>query len=79
MKPKPKALAVIPGVVLAVGVLLIAPPGDLDPRGMRVVGVAILMATVWVTEALPIPVAALRPLPLFPLLGGVSSDQGAGE
>lgn len=79
MKPKPKALAVIPGVVLAVGVLLIAPPGDLDPRGMRVLGVAILMATFWVTEALPIPVTSLLPLLLFPLLGVLSSDQVAGE
>jgi len=32
-------------------------------------GVAALMATLWVTELIPIPVTSLLPLALFPLLG----------
>lgn len=39
--------------------------------------VAVLMATWWVTEALPIPVTSLLPLVLFPLLGILSGTETA--
>jgi sodium-dependent dicarboxylate transporter 2/3/5 len=42
-------------------------PGQ--PRVTRMTAVALLMATWWVTEALPIPVTSLLPLLLFPILG----------
>ena len=67
------------GVVMALVALVADAPGDLDPRGMRVLGVAILMATLWITEALPIPVTSLLPLLLFPLLGVLPSDLVARE
>jgi solute carrier family 13 (sodium-dependent dicarboxylate transporter), member 2/3/5 len=43
-------------------------PFQLEPKACRVVAVAALMITWWVTEALPMPVVALVPLVLFPLL-----------
>jgi sodium-dependent dicarboxylate transporter 2/3/5 len=51
------------------GLLLASPPlEDLPLAGMRVAAVAVLMAVWWITEAIPIPVTALLPLLLFPLL-----------
>ena len=44
--------------------------GGLSHAGRAVVAVAVLMATLWVTEALPIAVTALLPIVLFPLCTG---------
>lgn len=43
--------------------------GGLSLGGTRVALLAALMATLWVTEAIPIPATALLPLVLLPLLG----------
>ncbi len=48
-------------------VLLDLKPGE--PQVTRMTAVAVLMATWWVTEALPIPATSLLPLVLFPILG----------
>jgi len=60
------------GWVLGPGALLLtlltdAPPG-LDPAGWHTAGVALLMATWWICESIPIPATALLPLVLFPAL-----------
>jgi len=44
--------------------------GGLSQTGRVVAGVGVLMATLWVTEALPIAATALVPIALFPLLTG---------
>lgn len=51
----------------------------LPHAGRAVAAVGILMATLWVTEALPIPATALLPLALFPLMTGgeVSAREAA--
>ena len=57
------------GLAVAVIILLFT---DLDPQNTAVThtaAVAILMAIWWITEAIPIPVTALLPVALFPLLG----------
>jgi sodium-dependent dicarboxylate transporter 2/3/5 len=59
-------LLVAPLVLLAV--LLGEPPEGLSVAGWRTVGVVGVMALLWMTEAIPIPVTALLPLVLFPLL-----------
>lgn len=44
------------------------PPEGLSEPGWRTAGAAALMAVLWMTEAVPIPVTALLPLVLFPAL-----------
>ena len=53
---------------LLVFVLLTGPPEGLSVAGWRTAGVVGVMATLWITEAIPIPVTALLPLVFFPLL-----------
>lgn len=44
-------------------------PLNLDLKAAKVLAIAALMITWWVTEALPMPAVALIPLVLFPLFG----------
>ncbi|MBM4193015.1 MAG: DASS family sodium-coupled anion symporter [Gemmatimonadetes bacterium] len=53
---------------LAATLILPAPAGLSEP-GWHTAGAALLMATWWITETVPIPVTALLPLVLFPVLG----------
>ena len=56
--------------VLAFAILALAPPpAGLAPAAWRTAAVAAWMAIWWLTEAVPIPVTALLPLVLFPLVG----------
>jgi sodium-dependent dicarboxylate transporter 2/3/5 len=68
------------GLLLAIAVfvaLLLAPaPDGLEPAAWRVAAVAILLAILWLTEAIPVSATALMPIALFPLLG-VSSVAAA--
>ena len=43
-------------------------PFQVSEEAAKVIGVAMLMILLWVTEALPMPVVALFPIVLFPLL-----------
>jgi solute carrier family 13 (sodium-dependent dicarboxylate transporter), member 2/3/5 len=57
------------GPVLFLAILLMPAPEGLSPEGWRTAAVVTLMATWWMTEAIPISATALLPLVLFPLLG----------
>ena len=57
------------GLALFAGCLLTPAPAELGTAAWRTLAVALLMATWWVTEAIPIPATALLPLALFPVLG----------
>jgi solute carrier family 13 (sodium-dependent dicarboxylate transporter), member 2/3/5 len=61
------------GTVLGPAFLLVSlvlpPPPDMGVEAWRAAGLALLMATWWVTEVVPLPITALLPLPLIPLLG----------
>ena len=66
------------GPALLAITLIVAPPEGLSQTGWRTAGAAMLMAVWWITEAVPIPVTALVPLALFPLLGlGTIKDVAA--
>jgi sodium-dependent dicarboxylate transporter 2/3/5 len=58
-------------------VLLMTPPLGVPEVAWRVAAVTSLMATWWVTEAIPLAATALLPLVLFPLMGIVSVDAAA--
>jgi len=57
------------GLVLLVMTIVVPAPASMSLAAWHTAGVALLMATWWVTEAIPIPATALLPLLLFPLLG----------
>lgn len=61
------------GWIIGPGLLLltcvVAPPEGLSVLGWRTAGAAALMAVLWMSEAIPIPITALLPLVLFPALG----------
>ena len=56
------------GPLLFVAMLVAAPPDGMPLEAWRTAAVAVLMATWWITEAVPIPATALLPLILFPVL-----------
>lgn len=72
--PRPLIFWIAP---MLFAVLLLFNPLGLEPKACKVVAVAALMITWWITEALPMPAVALLPLLLFPLLGIASITQTA--
>ena len=65
----PKRIGFFAGLFFLFFTLLTSPPAGLSESGWLVTGVVLLMASWWATEAIPLPVTALIPLALFPLLG----------
>jgi sodium-dependent dicarboxylate transporter 2/3/5 len=65
----PKHLWLLVGAALFVAVLWGVPGSAMPADARSVAAVAMLMALLWITEAIPIPVTALIPIVLFPLLG----------
>ncbi|CAN5812929.1 DASS family sodium-coupled anion symporter [soil metagenome] len=65
------------GAALFVLLLALPAPGDLSDPAWRAAAVGLLMATWWMTEAIPIPATALLPLVLFPALGVLSMSAAA--
>lgn len=57
------------GIGLACLVYFVAMPADVGHATRLTAAVAVLMATWWMTQALPLPVTALVPLAVFPVLG----------
>jgi sodium-dependent dicarboxylate transporter 2/3/5 len=65
------------GPLVTAMMLLGAPPDGMAVSAWRTAAVGILMATWWITEAIPIPATALLPLVLFPVLGIASPTDAA--
>ncbi|MFM7028418.1 MAG: SLC13 family permease [Chakrabartia sp.] len=66
------------GGVLAFAVMLLLPP----PAGMallawRTCALVVLMAILWMTEALPLTITALLPFVVFPFMGVMTADKVA--
>ncbi|HRP10442.1 MAG TPA: DASS family sodium-coupled anion symporter [Terricaulis sp.] len=65
------------GPALALGLQLLPPPEGLSAEAWRLVSLALLMVTWWVTEAIPISATALLPLAALPLIGAASIKDAA--
>ena len=68
---------IVLGLVLFVVTIALPPPEDMPTVAWQVAGTAALMATWWITEALPIPVTALVPIVAFPLSGSATINEAA--
>ncbi|XBQ17494.1 MAG: SLC13 family permease [Oceanicaulis sp.] len=65
------------GIVLAAGLQVIPLPEGLSREAWLLASLALLMASWWATEAIPIAATALVPLAVFPFLGIVSTRTAA--
>jgi sodium-dependent dicarboxylate transporter 2/3/5 len=63
-----RAVGLVLGPLALGATFVIPPPEGMTPAAWHVAGIAALMATWWVTAPIPIPVTALMPMVLFPLL-----------
>ncbi len=62
-------IGLIVGPLFLLGGMLIHAPAELTKEAWLVAALGLHMAVWWITEAVPIPVTALLPIALFPLLG----------
>jgi len=65
------------GLVLFFGMLMLPTPTGMEPVARRMAAVALLMATWWMCESIPIPATSLLPIALFPLLGIMKTQAAA--
>jgi sodium-dependent dicarboxylate transporter 2/3/5 len=57
------------GPLLFLAMILVPRPEGMEPAVAKMAAVALLMATWWMCESIPIPATSLLPIALFPLLG----------
>ena len=76
-RPRSKTIGLITGVALAVGLQFIPVPEGLTPEAWLLASLALLMASWWATEAIPIAATALIPLAIFPFLGIIGTRAAA--
>ena len=62
-------IGLVTGLLLMLITLLIPAPHGMSPAAWSAVGLALLMAVWWATEAIPIPATSLLPIVLIPALG----------
>jgi len=67
-KKKKQYIGVAVGFFFLLGAFVVPPPVEMPLSAWYVAGVAFLMATWWITEAVPLPATAMLPLVLFPML-----------
>src|SRR5690554_4949535 len=67
--PKSQVIGLILGAAFLVATLVLPAPGSMGADAWAALGLMLLMATWWSTEAIPIPATALLPIVLVPALG----------
>lgn len=77
-KFKARKIGLIAGVIACLLLLIMPTPNGLTPLGQRVLAVSVLMIVFWMTEAIPIPMTALLPILLYPILG-ITGAKGQNE
>lgn len=75
-KQQTKFISLLAGIAVALFIYIVNPFG-VSAVALKPLAVAGLMITWWVTEALPLPVVALLPLILLPVLGISKLDEAA--
>lgn len=65
---KTKTIGFLSGVVIFLTMMMVPSPEGLSSAGWHTAAVALLMATWWITEAIPIAATALVPIVFFPVL-----------
>ncbi len=70
-----QTVGLVLGPLILLVTLIAPPPGDFTPQAWAACGLALLMATWWICETLPIPATALLPLALGPMLGLGSAQE----
>lgn len=78
MKNTRNIVGLLLGPILFGLILMLDAPEALSPAAWKTAGVALWMATWWMSEAVPIPITSLLPLVLFPVLG-IASIKEASE
>ena len=68
-------IGLVLGFVLFFLMLFAPQPPGMSEVAQRMAAVALLMATWWLSEAIPIPATSLLPIALFPLLGIMHTKQ----
>jgi sodium-dependent dicarboxylate transporter 2/3/5 len=66
------------GLIAFAAMLLLPPPAEMPLLAWRTTAVVVLMATWWMTQALPLTATALVPFLAFPLLGIMGARETAG-
>ena len=70
-------IGLVLGPVLFLIMLFMPTPASMEPVAQKMAAVACLMATWWMTEAIPIPATSLIPIALFPLMGIMHTKKAA--
>ena len=76
MSGKYKIISIFLGIGLFAFFYLVNPLA-LEPQASDVMAVAVMMLTWWLSEALPMPLVALLPIIMFPVLKVMKIDQAA--
>lgn len=74
---KSQLIGLILGPLLFTLTLLFFHPADLSAEGVGILASTLWIASWWITEAVPIPVASLLPLVLFPITQGLDMETTA--
>lgn len=70
-------IGLVLGPVLFMLMLFMPTPSGMEHDAQKMAAVACLMATWWMTEAIPIPATSLIPIALFPLMGIMHTKKAA--
>lgn len=65
------------GLIIFLVMLFLPPPEGMQPAAWKVAAITALMATWWITEAIPIPATGLLPICLFPAFGVMPAGAAA--
>lgn len=67
--PRSQVIGLILGAAFLLATIVLPPPETMGTEAWAALGLMLLMATWWSTEAIPIPATALLPIVLVPALG----------